>query len=77
MADAWKKVMDDINNKISEQITDWINASLQNQALDNNTQALMQNTAALYASINSQPGDFGSDYLVGPAGVPNSLRSPE
>lgn len=77
MADAWKKVMDDINNKISEQITDWINASLQNQALDNNTQALMQNTAALYASINQQPGDFGSDYLVGPDGVPNYLRSPE
>ncbi|WP_294913048.1 phage tail tape measure protein [uncultured Prevotella sp.] len=77
MADAWKKVMDDINNKISEQITDWINASLQNQALDNNTQALMQNTAALYASINSQQEDFGSDYLVGPDGVPNYLRSPE
>lgn len=77
IADAWKKVMDDINNKISEQITDWINASLQNQALDNNTQALMQNTAALYASINSQQGDFGSDYLVGPDGVPNYLRSPE
>lgn len=77
VADAWKKVMDDINNKISEQITDWINASLQNQALDNNTQALMQNTAALYASINSQQEDFGSDYLVGPDGVPNYLRSPE
>lgn len=77
MADAWNKVMDDINNKISEQITDWINASLQNQALDSNTQALMQNTAALYASINQQPEDFGSDYLVGPDGVPNYLRSPE
>lgn len=77
MADAWKKVMDDINNKISEQITDWINASLQNQALDNNTQALMQNTAALYASINQQQEDFGSDYLVGTDGVPNYLRSPE
>lgn len=77
MADAWKKVMDDINNKISEQITDWINASLQNQALDSNTQALMQNTAALYASINSQQEGFGSDYLVGPDGVPNYLRSPE
>ena len=77
VADAWKKVMDDINNKISEQITDWINASLQNQALDNNTQALMQNTAALYASINQQQEDFGSDYLVGPDGVPNYLRSPE
>lgn len=78
VADAWKKVMDDINNKISEQITDWINASLQNQALDSNTQALMQNTAALYASINQQqPEDLGSDYLVGPDGVPNYLRSPE
>lgn len=62
MADAWKKVMDDINNKISEQITDWINASLQNQALDNNTQALMQNTAALYAFVNSKPEDSGSNY---------------
>ena len=78
VADAWKKVMDDINNKISEQITDWINASLQNQALDSNTQALMQNTAALYASINQQqPEDLGSDYLVGPDGVPDYLRSPE
>ena len=53
-ADAWKKVMDDINNKLSEQITDWLNASLQNQAVDANTAALDANTKALYASMQSQ-----------------------
>ncbi len=65
-ADAWKKVMDDLNGKMSDQITDWLNASLQDQAIDANTTALEANTEALYAtrtgaSQNSQlqPSELG------------------
>ena len=50
-AEAWKKVMDDFNNKMSDQITDWINAMVQNQSIDANTQAVMANTMAIYASM--------------------------
>ncbi len=58
-AEAWKKVMDDINMKMSESITDWMNAFLQNQAIDANTQALYANTQALYATIGmSGASDF-------------------
>lgn len=39
-AEAWKKVWDDINNKIAESLTDWVNAWLQNQSIDLNTAAL-------------------------------------
>ena len=46
-AEAWKKVMDDINMKMSEEITDWINASMQNYAIDMNTEATRLNTNAL------------------------------
>ena len=46
-AEAWKKVMDDINMKMSEEITDWINASMQNYAIDMNTEATRLNTKAL------------------------------
>lgn len=46
-AAARKKVMDDINMKMSEQITDWINASMQNYAIDMNTEATRLNTDAL------------------------------
>ena len=46
-AEAWKKVMDDLNGKMSEQITDWLNASLQNASVDANTQAVLKNTEAL------------------------------
>ena len=49
-ADAWKKVWDDLNNKMNEQITDQLNALLQNQAIDANTQAIIANTEALYAT---------------------------
>ena len=58
VADAWKKVMDDINKKISDQITDWMNASLQTQSIDANTAALEQNTAALYATRPYETNDF-------------------
>lgn len=57
-ADAWKKVMDDVNSKINEQITDWMNAAMQNQAVDNNTSALIANTEALYATRPVESNDF-------------------
>ena len=40
MADAWKKMMDDLNMKLSETITDQLNAMLQNASIDLNTNAL-------------------------------------
>lgn len=46
-AEAWRKVMDDINAKMNEQITDWINAALQNQALEDNTAAVNSEITAL------------------------------
>lgn len=58
VADAWKKVMDDVNSKINEQITDWMNAAMQNQAVDNNTSALIANTEALYATRPVESNDF-------------------
>lgn len=45
--EAWRKLMDDINMKLSETITDTLNAMLQNQSLDANTQAVLANTEAL------------------------------
>ena len=50
-AEAWKKLMDDLNMKMSEQITDWLNASMQSAAIDANTQAVLANTEALYAAM--------------------------
>ncbi len=47
MAEAWKKVMDDINMKMSETITDQINAMLQNASIDSNTDATNANTQAI------------------------------
>ncbi len=51
--EAWKKLMDDLNQKMNEQITDWINASLQNASIDANTTALGLNTAAI-ASLTEE-----------------------
>lgn len=47
MADAWKQLMDDLNAKMSETITDQLNAMYQNASIDSNTTALGVNTAAL------------------------------
>lgn len=47
VADAWKKVMDDINQKMNDMITDQINAMLQNASIDANTDATQQNTQAI------------------------------
>lgn len=63
VADAWKKVMDDINMKMSDMITDQVNAMLQNASVDANTQAVIKNTEAIYASMGAR------DYSD-----PNNLR---
>lgn len=54
VADAWKKVMDDINMKMSDMITDQLNAMLQNASVDANTQAVIKNTEAIYASMGAR-----------------------
>lgn len=51
-AEAWKKVMDDVNMKMSEMITDKLNAMLQNTAVDANTQQVIKNTEEL-ARLNA------------------------
>ena len=58
-ADAWKKVMDDINQKMNDTITDQLNAMLQNQSIDANTQAVIANTEALWASMGQ---GFSTDF---------------
>lgn len=58
-AEAWKKVMDDINMKMSETITDQINAMMQNVAVEQNTDAVMQNTAAIIG-LTGAMGGMGS-----------------
>lgn len=86
VADEWKKVMDDINKKISDQITDWMNAALQNQAMDANTQQLIKNTESLDKltdAVNQQSAEKAASVppidatLVGPDGVPEAIRRPE
>ncbi|MBP5425113.1 MAG: phage tail tape measure protein [Prevotella sp.] len=62
MAEAWRKVMDDISQKMNEAITDQINAMLQNQSIDANTQAEVANTEAiqgLTAAIAGAGADGG------------------
>lgn len=46
-AEAWKKLMDDLNMKMSEQITDWINASMQNKVVEDNTKELSKLESAI------------------------------
>ena len=55
-AEAWKKLWDDINMKMSEQITDWMNSALQSQSIDANTQAVIANTEALWAQLGQTGG---------------------
>lgn len=75
-ADAWKKVMDDINMKMSEQITDMLNASLQNAATEANTDATLQNTQAIIGLTGAMAG--GSAGMgIGKDGVPESIRRPD
>lgn len=58
-AEAWKKVMDDLNAKMNEQITDWMNAALQNASIDANTDATLQNTEALAGLTSVIAGSSG------------------
>ena len=60
VADALKKVMDDLNMKMSETITDQLNAMLQNQSIDANTDATLQNTSAILGLSSVLQGDGGS-----------------
>lgn len=56
-AEAWRKLMDDMNMKMNEQITDWVNASLQDAAVKDNTDALLENTRAIYESMSIETGE--------------------
>ena len=57
VAEAWKKVMDDFNEKMNETITDQLNAMLQNSSVDANTQAVIANTEALAGLTGALGGD--------------------
>ena len=64
MADAWKKVFDEFNAKLSEEITDYLNSMLQTQALDANTQALVYNAQQLSegtAAVTALTREIGSN----------------
>ena len=61
MAEAWKKVFDDLNQKMSETITDQLNAMLQSQSIDANTQAVIANTEALWAQLGQGGSSDFSD----------------
>ncbi|MBQ8712997.1 MAG: phage tail tape measure protein [Prevotella sp.] len=58
-AEAWRKVMDDLNQKMNDQITDWLNASFQNMSIDANTDATIKNTEALMDVANAMGGKDG------------------
>ena len=73
--DAWRKVMDDLNQKMSEQITDWMNAALQNASIDLNTTAVDANTNALN-SLSEQLSQ-GINVNTNGNGVPEALKTPE
>ena len=59
-AEAWKKVMDDINNKMSEQITDWLNQGAQQAALNMNSEAVDKNTDAIIGLTGAVNGLSGN-----------------
>ena len=59
--DAWKKMLDDLNQKMSDTITDRLNAMLQNQSIDANTQAVIANTQAIYESMGQGGSSDFSD----------------
>ena len=61
-AEAWKKVMDDLNKKMDESITDWMNAVMQNAAIDNNTTALNTLTVAVNNLAGVMGGQSTGDY---------------
>ncbi len=72
LADTWKKVMADINAKLNETITDQLNAMLQNQSIDLNTDATRANTEALNGLTGIIVEKSGSDgSSITPPSVPN------
>ena len=74
LADAWRKVMDDINMKMSETITDQVNAMMQNQSIDANTQAVIKNTEALAGMTSALGEKVGGVNIPSLAGAGNLLN---
>ena len=74
-AEAWRKVMDDINMKLSETITDQLNAMLQNASIDANTDAVLQNTEALAGLTGAMNGGDGLNGVNGLSGLGGSSGS--
>lgn len=68
MADAWKKLMDDLNMKMSETITDQLNAMVQNVSIDANTDALDANTKAILRLAATMTGGGAGDDSAAGAG---------
>ena len=68
MADAWKKLMDDLNMKMSETITDQLNAMVQNVSIDANTDALDANTKAILRLAATMAGGGAGDDSAAGAG---------
>ncbi|MDD6017081.1 MAG: hypothetical protein PUC18_12555 [Prevotellaceae bacterium] len=73
-AEAWKKVMDEVNEKLNDAITDQINAMLQNQSIDANTQAVIKNTEALAGMTSALGEKGGSVNIPSIAGAGNLLN---
>ena len=76
-AEAWKKVMDDLNAKMNEQITDWMNAAMQNQSIDANTDATLQNTEAIVGLTQSMQAQNSTPDMSGMAGKLTDAAAPE
>jgi hypothetical protein len=70
-AEAWKKLMDDLNMKMSETITDQLNAMFQTASLDANTQAVLANTEAIYKSMGVESGESAPGQ---PDALPHSIQ---
>jgi len=64
-AEAWRKMWDDINMKMSDQITDWINAAAQNASVDANTDATLANTEAIVGLTAAMGGKVDTSLASG------------
>jgi len=64
-AEAWRKLMDDLNMKMSEQITDWLNAAAQNASVDANTDATLANTEAIVGLTAAMDGKVDTSLASG------------
>ena len=72
-AEAWKKVMDDLNKKMSDMITDRLNALLQNAVIEANTTAVSLETEAL--RLNTEATNGLSNQLAQGITVNNSSNT--